>query len=116
MGAIDIAIAVAGIIGKAFELFKQERPSLERDPHLPPTIERVIEINLKGSHFTSQLARYYFGLPSTSDEKFTVRKSLTLVGSVVSYYDFPQCSDYSPSKLATRLFRAIRIPMEQQRI
>lgn len=115
VGTIDIVVAVAGILGKPFELFKEEQPSLERDPHLPTTVERVIDTNLKGSYFTSQLAPYYFGLPSTSGEESTVRKSLTLFGSVVSYYDFPHSPDYSASKWATRgLFRAIRTPMEQQ--
>ena len=115
-GTIDTVVAVAGTFSEAFELFnKTERPSLERDPLPPSGFDRVIDVNLKGLFFTSQLAHYYFGLPSTSGENSSVRKSLTLVGSSVGYSDFCLSPDYSASKWGVRgFFRAIRVPMEQQ--
>lgn len=115
-GTIDIIAAVAGIGGKSFELFHEEaRPSLEVDPVPTGSVDRTIDVNLKGVHYTSQLAHYYFGLPSTSSANSTVRKSLTFVASVVSYCDFRQIADYSASKWGVRgLFRAIRTPMEEQ--
>lgn len=105
MGSIEIVIAVAGTVGEPFELFnKNERPSLERDPLPPSRLDRVIDVNLKGLCFTSQLAHYYFGLPSTSSENSSVRKSLTLIGSAISYSDFHICPDYSASKWVARGF------------
>ena len=115
MGTIEIVIAAAGTVGEPFELFnKNERPSLEKDPLPPSRLDRVIDVNLKGLCFTSQLA-HYFGLPSTFSENSSVWKSLTLIGSAISYSDYHTSPDYSASKWAAKgVFRAIRRLMEQQ--
>ena len=111
---IDIVVAAAGLGGVDFFSPKDEQPSLDVDPPLPPLAGPTFDVNAKGVYFTSKLAQHYFALPDNSPEgiKVKLRKSLILISSLAGYLEI-NAADYTASKWAVRgLFRCIRSKME----
>ena len=65
--SLDIVIAAAGVVCKAFMHPLDGVPSLEIDPEQPSTM--AIEVNLTSSYFTTTLANYYLRPRSSSNDK-----------------------------------------------
>ncbi|KAL4875692.1 hypothetical protein BJY04DRAFT_201388 [Aspergillus karnatakaensis] len=110
---IDAVAAFAGIFrsGHLVDQISAAEVSLDGPAPPPPSLDHI-EVNLKGSYYTSALALHYFRLKPTGDADvgaISRSKSLTIVSSLAGYLDETHSTAYTSSKFGSRgLFRAIR--------
>lgn len=110
--------AFAGIdgTGHIVDYVAASEVSLEGTPPPVPSLT-PIEVNLKGTFYTTTLALHYFRLQPQGiiPNKTRASKSLTIVSSLAGYIDDTHSTAYTASKFASRgLFRAIRAHAHQQ--
>ena len=109
-GTIDVVAIFAGVdnVGHLVDQVQANEASLEQDPTPPSTIS--LDVNTKGSFYTTYLALHYFRLKPQGTTKTVSRdKSLIFVTSLAGYVDDTHNSSYTAFKFGARgIFRAVR--------
>lgn len=108
-GTIDIVALFAGVdnVGHLVDQVNSTEVSLKEDPAPPSTLS--LEVNTKGSFYSTYLALHYFRLKSQADEGTSGAKSIIFVASLAGYIDDTHNSSYTASKFGVRgIFRAVR--------
>ncbi|KAH9205543.1 3-oxoacyl-reductase [Leptodontidium sp. 2 PMI_412] len=115
---LDMVAAFAGVDGTGHVVDHVSASEVSLDGPPPPVPNLApIEVNLKGTFYTTTLALHYFRLKPTGAQANhgTATKSLNIVTSLAGYVDDTHSTPYTASKFGTRgLFRAIRTQAHEQ--
>jgi 5'-hydroxyaverantin dehydrogenase len=105
---LDVVAMFAGVDQGSHLVDQIAAMDVDADPSPPKTAE--LDVNLKGSLYTTALALHYFRLaPKGSKTLPQQDKSLIFVSSLAGYIDDTHNSVYTSSKFGTRgLWRSIR--------
>jgi 5'-hydroxyaverantin dehydrogenase len=115
---LDMVAAFAGVdsTGHLVDYVTSSEVSLDGAPPQAPNLVSI-EVNLKGTFYTTTLALHYFRLQpqGISPKEAPTTKSLTIITSLAGYIDDTHCTPYTASKFGSRgLFRAVRSQARQQ--
>ena len=109
-GTIDVVAIFAGVdnTGHLIDQVNSVEVSSDRDPPPPSTIS--LEVNNKGTFYTTYLALHHFRFqPQGTQPSASHDKSLIIVSSLAGYIDDTHNTQYTASKFGARgIFRAVR--------
>ena len=108
--SLDIVVPAAGIEGTSIldtTLQAGDAQHFAADPPEPPV--NCLDVNLKGVHYTANLALFYFFRLSRQQRNTDFKPQLLFISSLAGYEAFPFSADYAAAKFGVRgLWKGIR--------